>query len=588
MKSNLITIGHAGDKPVSLDIEMLLRTRMLVQANSGGGKSWLLRRLAEQLFGRVPVIIIDPEGEFATLRDKFGFVLVGKGGETPADCRSAALVAHKLLELRASAVCDLYEMKPFERHRWVKLFLEACIDAPKNLWRPTVFIGDEFHTFCPEKGAGESEASEACISLGTRGRKRGFCLIAATQRIGKLRKDLAAELLNVLIGPTFIDIDRKRAAECLGVPGNEVHKFFDEIKVLSPGHFFALGRAVAMERTRLIVGPVQTTHPEAGATEHALEAPPTPEAVKAMLPKLADLPKKAEEKAKTETELRTEIRSLKAQLSARPIEKTEVVKEKPVEVPVLVDTELHHIKFAIKNFEAVGKLMQDAKPIMETILRELSKFTVLTGKNKNRWTLECQTPKKPLPPISALRGIFKDKPQRENTVIPNTGIITPQQDGELTGPEQRILDAIAWMESIGVNEPEQTAVAFLAGYTFGGGAFNNPKGRLRGLGMVEYRGNNIALTELGRSAAKPQGEPLTTEELHRRVMDRLPGPEQRILKPLLEAYPQSMTKNDLAQCAGYTPGAGAFNNPCGRLRSLGLVEYPQPGQIVARSILFLV
>ena len=218
MNSNSILLGRSSDnKPVTLDVPTLIRTRMLVQANSGGGKSWFLRRLAEQLHLHVPVIILDPEGEFATLREKFNFVLVGKDGETPADCRSAALVAHRLLELRASAVCDLYEMKPAERHRWVRLFLDACIDAPKQLWRPTVFIGDELHTFCPEKGAGESEASEACIGMGTRGRKRGFCFIAATQRIGKLRKDLAAELLNVMIGPTFIDIDRKRAAECLGV-----------------------------------------------------------------------------------------------------------------------------------------------------------------------------------------------------------------------------------------------------------------------------------------------------------------------------------------------------------------------------------
>lgn len=32
---------------------------------------------------------------------------------------------------------------------------------------------------------------------------------------------------------------------------------------------------------------------------------------------------------------------------------------------------------------------------------------------------------------------------------------------------------------------------------------------------------------------------------------------------------------------------GAFNNPRGRLRSLGLIEYPQPGFVVARPLLFL-
>src|SRR5579884_2216630 len=262
-----------------LDIDRLLSTRLLVQANSGKGKSHLLRRIAELFFGKVQVIIIDPEGEFATLREEYGYVLVGKGGETPADPRSAALVAHKLLELKASAVCDLYEMKPAMRHEWVAKFIDAMIDAPKNLWHPCVVIVDEAHVFCPEKGAGESQASEAMIGLATRGRKRGFACIFATQRLGKLRKDAAAELLNVMIGGTFIDVDRKRAADALGVYGAEQHKFFNEIKLLPRGHFFALGPAISDERILVRVGPVKTTHPEAGSAKRGAGPPPAPEAV---------------------------------------------------------------------------------------------------------------------------------------------------------------------------------------------------------------------------------------------------------------------------------------------------------------------
>src|SRR6185436_6331592 len=162
-------------------------------------------------------------------------------------------------------------------------------------------------------------------------------------------------------------------------------------------------------------------------------------------------------------------------------------------------------------------------------------------------------------------------------------------DGEgLTGPEQRILDAIAWLESIGVDEPEQTAVAFLAGYTYGGGAFNNPRGRLNQRGLLEYRGSErIRLTDAGRELARTPDTPLTTADLHERVLARLPGPEQRLLKPLLDAYPQAMSNEELAEAANYTAGAGAFNNPRGRLRSLGLIEYPRAGYVVARSILFL-
>src|SRR5579883_3355471 len=89
---------------IGFDLDTLITTRLLIQANSGAGKSYLLRVLMEQLFGHIQVIAIDPEGEFASLREKYGFVLVGKGGETPADVRSAAVVAERLLELRASAI----------------------------------------------------------------------------------------------------------------------------------------------------------------------------------------------------------------------------------------------------------------------------------------------------------------------------------------------------------------------------------------------------------------------------------------------------------------------------------------------------
>ena len=41
---------------------------------------------------------------------------------------------------------------------------------------------------------------------------------------------------------------------------------------------------------------------------------PTPEAVKALLPKLADLPREAEKKAKTEDDLRKEVREAKSRI----------------------------------------------------------------------------------------------------------------------------------------------------------------------------------------------------------------------------------------------------------------------------------
>ena len=74
MSSGKLIIGTAGRHSVGFDIPELLVSRLLVQANSGGGKSFLLRRLLEQGFSKAQEIVTDIAGEFATLREKFGFL----------------------------------------------------------------------------------------------------------------------------------------------------------------------------------------------------------------------------------------------------------------------------------------------------------------------------------------------------------------------------------------------------------------------------------------------------------------------------------------------------------------------------------
>jgi hypothetical protein len=165
--------------------------------------------------------------------------------------------------------------------------------------------------------------------------------------------------------------------------------------------------------------------------------------------------------------------------------------------------------------------------------------------------------------------------------------VVPAKDTGLPTPEQRILDALAWLETIWVDRPEQPAVAFLAGYTFGSGAYNNPRGQLKKKGLIAYHpGNTMALTEAGKASANRQHFQLTAKVLHEHVLRRLPSPEQRLLLPLLAAWPKAMDQKELAAAANYQHGSGAFNNPRGRLRTLGLVEFPAPGQIVARDLLF--
>src|SRR3990172_3925205 len=126
-----------------INLDVLIDTKLLIQANSGGGKSWCIRRLLEQSHGKVQQIVIDLEGEFSSLREKYDYILAGKDGDTPADPRSATLLAKRLLELNVSAIIDLYELDQYNRRRFVKLFLDALVDAPKRLWHPCIVVVDE-------------------------------------------------------------------------------------------------------------------------------------------------------------------------------------------------------------------------------------------------------------------------------------------------------------------------------------------------------------------------------------------------------------------------------------------------------------
>jgi hypothetical protein len=535
---------------LAIDVQALLDTRMLVQSNSGGGKSWCLRRIHEQTAGKVQQIILDTEGEFSTLREKHDYIICApSGADVVATPHTAALLAKHLRESRVSAIIDLYELKAHDRRRFVRLFLEDFIDAPKTMWHPALVTIDEAHLYCPEKG--ESEASAAVIDLCSRGRKRGLAALLATQRLSKLHKDAAAECLNKLIGRTGLDVDVKRAADEMGISARDA---VQTLRNLDPGQFFCFGPALSKAVTRVSVGEVQTRHPKAG-DRGQVSAPEPSEKIRKLLAELADLPQQAEQEARTVQELRSKVYALNSELATL---KKQAPKAEPVEVRVEVPV---IDKRVLAIFDRAYPLAKELSVLLGTI----------------------PAPENVIPKIAP--SVIARPARQPGPVIPSH--IPAVVDGEkLPGPDQRILDALGWFYSLGILEPEEAAVAFLAGYTVGGGAFNNPRGRLRGQGLIDYRAcGRLALTEMGLARATLPAIAPTNEQLHRRVLEILPGPHSKILKILLDHYPAALPEEQLAAAANYAIG-GAFNNPKGRLRSLGLVNYPQPKHVRAADCLF--
>ncbi|UIP06558.1 DUF87 domain-containing protein [Erythrobacter sp. SDW2] len=254
-----ITIGNEpGGDPVRFDIEELLATRLLVQGNSGSGKSHLLRRLLEESAGMVQQVVIDPEGDFVSLAEVFDHVVIDGAAYSPPEIEA---LARRCREHRASVVLALEGLEVEQQIRCAAQFINALFDAPREFWFPALVVVDEAQMFAPAVAGEIGEDTRrmtlsAMTNLMCRGRKRGLAGIVATQRLAKLAKNVAAEASNFLMGRTFLDIDMQRAADLLGMERRQAERIRD----LERGHFLALGPAISRRPVAVKIGPVQTGH----------------------------------------------------------------------------------------------------------------------------------------------------------------------------------------------------------------------------------------------------------------------------------------------------------------------------------------
>ncbi len=489
-----------------IDLPRLLETRLLVQANSGGGKSHMLRRLLEQTAPHVQQLVIDPEGEFPTLREKFDYVIAAPhDADAIASPQTAALLARRLLEAGVSAVLDIYDLKVHERHLFVRRFLDALVNAPRALWHPVLIVLDEAHVFCPQTGS--SEAASAVIDVATRGRKRGLCLVAATQRLSKLHKDCAAELLNKLIGRTGLDVDVQRAGDELGMTKRDA---MVALRDLEPGDFFGFGPAISRSVEKFRVGEVITTHPKSG--ERLMQAPPVAsERVRKQLAKLADLQKEAEHEAKTLEELQAANADLRRKLIAAEkraaqtgIPESEVQKRTHDAIAALPKAHTHG---------AIGMPKQLRKALEEVAIAAKRAIDAESSTNYSE-----NIPARTAPATSAVPA-----PQRSN----GKG-------------EYKVLVAIAQHDE-GVDREQ---ITILTGYKRS--TRDAYIQRLAAAGYISV-GSPIVVTEAGLRELGPNFERLPTgRALQEYWLNSLPAGERSVFGLLINSYPSGCSRDAIS------------------------------------------
>lgn len=569
-----------------LDLVKLIASKLFIYANSGYGKSWLIRRILEQSFGQIQQIVIDPEGEFSTLRERYDYVLVGKGYDVAADPKTAALLAHRLLKEKVSAIIDIYELEPLERERFVANFTQALVNVPKELAHPYLYLIDEAQDFAPEKG--DALSSKAMLSIAKKGRKRGCCPIFATQRVADFSKSVIAACNNKLIGQASLDIDMKRCAAELGFSTKEQML---SLRDLDPGEFFAFGPAISKVVQKIKVGSVHTSHPDSskiGSKVGFKKVIPASARVKKALAALADLPKEADKEANTIAELKAQIRALKmVKKEPAPVVDIEFRVKKEAE-KILAVRENYYRQFHVDIVHNVESIKKNAERIIKDIEKQMKqkvapiyrssyalKGTIISQpefnvvKNNPAFSKEALKAARNLPHEKITHARYSSYVDMEGDTIG----IKPLSKGAKA--------ILSYLHSVHPAEKTKTQLWVATGYSPGGG-FNNL--------IYELTGREFIMqTNRGYKTTNDNYAPELIDNFEASLdlwKNKLGLGARKVFELLLEDPDTARTKEELAAATGYALGGG-FNNNIYELTGAELVKKQGTAYIINPEILDL-
>jgi len=581
------------NKNLKINLPTFVDSRGLICANSGGGKSYAVRKILEESNNKVMSIILDVEGEFRTLREKYDFLLIGNEGDVKLNMKSARLLPKKIMELEVSTIIDISDLKRNERIKYVKDFLEGLMELPRKendifYWKPCLIILDEAHLL-----AGQQEKQDSCssvIDLMTRGRKRGFCGVLCTQRISKLHKDAVAECNNIMIGRTGLDIDMKRASEILGFTSKQDML---SLRDLEAGEFYIFGTAISKNVTKEFVGEVKTTHPKVGMDLRKEIIKPTETIIK-ILSKIKDLPQEAEKELKELNDYKKEVLELNRQIrvleTSRP--KEQVVKEIIVaDVDKLNEAKKEGFEECKKRYKdyvlsienntkvlrkPIEKLIKDAQSLLEskafslvtdtpiysptpTKIKSTTKTNIHTDGNRGFESHQNES-------FVEKRSFSPSKSGSSSTLLKSTDLVRGDSQTENLNLCERKLYNLLFQYS--ERSFTKSQIGIFTGYSYTSGGFNNAISHLRQLGLIEGSGDNLKVREINTNLS--QEFDFSKEA----IINKLNKCEREIYRVLLDYPENTFGKEELADMTEtkYSSTSGGFNNAISRLNTLGIIQ----------------
>lgn len=592
-----------------------------VLATRGAGKSFASADVVEELYASaLQFVVIDPMGVYWGLRSSYDgtkaglkiIMLGGEQGDVPLEPTSGRLIADVVVDSGQSFVIDLslFDSKA-EQVRFMEAFCERLFfrKGPLDKRTPLMLVIDEADEFAPQKPEkDETKMLGHMIRLAKRGRTRGIGLLTLTQRAAEFHKAILNLSSAVLFMRTAGPHDRREIKKWMAGSAPDLIALVDEaFPKLETGHALVYSpHWLKLEQPREIKFRMIRTF-DSYKTPEPGELRATPQAVAQIDLKTlgAQIAATVERQKANDPK---ELRQMNAELTARLAEaeaslvrldrakdvteaRVERVVEK-IEVPVFAGGEIEHLAEIVLALRGVsGDLAAAAASIEQAVTKSaqelvdrvhgLDRLVKEVTAGGSREVRGGGTPRRSRDESGAARE------QRSPRVVAPIG---DQAEG-ITGPQQKILNALAWWASIGVDRPTRLQVAFVAGYSHSQSrGFRDPLYALNAGELVHYpEPKTLALTDAGRQLAVPPSYDPTERELQEMVYGLIGTNRAKMLRTLVENhYPDGVSREQLAEELGYSHAQSrGFRDPLYKLHALELVAYPSSGMVVAEPVMFL-
>jgi len=195
--NKMIEVGQilSTNEVFCLDIPNIITGRTFIASITRWGKSWTARKLTEECFGHAGIIIIDPEGEYASLREKYPFLIIGK--DIPIQLETAEFMAEKILETKTSVIIDLSTTEVELGKEYVDVFLKRFFFLETTVRSPYLVVVEEAEDFGPEKGIATATCLDILRNIAKKGGKRGIGLLMIAHRPAWVSKGILSQCLPV-------------------------------------------------------------------------------------------------------------------------------------------------------------------------------------------------------------------------------------------------------------------------------------------------------------------------------------------------------------------------------------------------------